>query len=96
MKVIKKEYHQVISSFEYDISDSDIEAAFGSVERFKEIISHSTSSDDWDYEPVGDEPTDEEADKFYDFMCDYDYDREDDWWTERKGGYETTYELGDD
>ncbi len=96
MKVVKKEYHQVISSFEYDIPEEDIINTFGSVERFREIVSHNSSSDDWDYEPTGEEPTDEESDKFYDFMCEYDYDREDDWWTDRKGGYEVTYELGED
>lgn len=96
MRIIKKEYHQVISNFEYDIPDEAIELAFGSLERFKQIVSHFSSSDEWDYEPVGDEPTDEESDAFIDFFADYDFDREDDWWSDRKGGYETTYELGDD
>ena len=49
----------------------------------------------WYCDGKDDEPTDEESDKFYDFMCEYDYDREDDWWTDRKGGYTTSYELGD-
>jgi|TARA_R110000851_G_scaffold228813_1_gene381446 hypothetical protein len=33
----------------------------------------------------------ESSDKFYDFICEYDYDREDDVWTERKGGYDIDY-----
>lgn len=93
MKVIKKEEHQVTSSFTYDIPDQDIIDKFGSIQRFAEIISHNTSG--WDVEVIGEEPTDEEADNFYEFMCEYDYDREDDWWTDRKGGYTTSYELGD-
>ena len=32
-------------------------------------------------------------DDFYEFMMDYDYDREDDWWTDRKGGYDVEYEF---
>lgn len=94
MKIIKNEEHKLTRSFTYNIPDEAIEKAFGSVERFKEIISHN--SDGWDNNPEGEEPTDEEADLFYDFFADYDYDLEDDIWTDRKGGYETSYELGDE
>ena len=34
-------------------------------------------------------------DEFYDFINDYDYDREDDLWTDRKGGYEVEYSFED-
>ena len=94
MKIIKNEEHKLTRSFTYDIPDEAIEEAFGSIERFKEIISHNTSG--WDNEPEGEEPTDEESDLFYDFFADYDYELEDDIWTDRKGGYETSYELGDE
>ncbi len=93
MKIVKNEEHQLTRTFTYDIPDEEIERVFGSVDRFKEIISHNTSG--WDNEPIGDEPTDEEADAFYDFFADYDYESEDDIWTDRKGGYETSYELGE-
>jgi hypothetical protein len=92
MKVVKNEEHKVTRSFTYDIPDEDIERVFGSVERFKEIVSHNT--DGWNVEVIGEEPTDEETNLFYDFFADYDYDSNDDWWQDRKGGYETTYELG--
>jgi hypothetical protein len=93
MKVIKNEEHKVTRSFTYDIPDEDIERVFGSVGRFNEIVSHNT--DGWNVEVIGEEPTDEESDLFYDFFADYDYDSEDDWWQDRKGGYETSYELGE-
>ena len=36
----------------------------------------------------------EETDKFFEFMnSGFDYDREDDIWTERKGGYEVDFEI---
>jgi hypothetical protein len=36
----------------------------------------------------------EETDKFFEFMhSGFDYDREDDIWTDRKGGYEVDYEI---
>lgn len=96
MKVIKNEEHKLTRSFTYDIPDEVIINSFGSIQRFKEIISHNTSdAGGWDNEPEGEEPTDEESDLFYDFFADYDYELEDDIWTDRKGGYETSYELGE-
>lgn len=92
MKFIKKEYHQVISYFNYDFDEDELSKTFGSVERFLEIASHIGENGNCD----GDEPTDEEYDNFIDFINDADYDREDDWWTDRKGGYEVDYELGED
>ncbi len=94
MKVIKNEEHKLTRSFTYDIPDEAIINSFGSIQRFKEIVSHNTSGG-WDNEPEGEEPTDEEADLFYDFFADYDFELEDDIWTDRKGGYETSYELGE-
>jgi hypothetical protein len=35
----------------------------------------------------------EESDEFNEFMWDCDYDREDDWWSDRKGGYEVEWEI---
>lgn len=94
MRFKKIEYHQVHSHFNYDIPDEDVEETFGSVQRFKEIASH-LNSNDWD-EPEGDEPTDEETDNFLEFVENYDYDREDDWFTDRKGGYDIGYEVDED
>ncbi len=94
MKIIKNEEHKVTRKFEYNIPDEDIINTFGSLGRFKEIVSHNTEG--WDVEVIGEGPTDEEADLFYDFFADYDYDSEDDWWQDLKGGYETNYELGEE
>jgi hypothetical protein len=90
----KTEWHQVASEFTYDIPDEDLIEEFGSVERFYEVLS-------WQDRPFrqegpdayGDEPTDEETDALYEITCNYDYERDDDWWTDRKGGYEVTYDF---
>lgn len=37
----------------------------------------------------------EESDEFWEFMHEFDYDREDDLWTDRKGGYEVDWEIKD-
>ena len=77
MIIEKREYHQMTSTFKYDVPEEEIINTFGSVETF---IEH--------YERISDE--------FYDFMCDFDYDREDDLWTDRKGGYEVDWEIQDE
>ena len=77
MIIEKREYHQMTSTFTYDVPEEEIINTFGSVESF---MKH--------YERVSDE--------FFDFMCDFDYDREDDLWTDRKGGYEIDWEIEDE
>ena len=92
MKIIRTEYHQVNSKFTYDIPEIDIANTFGSVTRFQEILTHLGS--EWE-NAQGDEPTEEEVEKFYEFIENYDCDRHDDWWTDRKGGYDVTYKVDD-
>jgi len=94
MKFKKIEYHQVHSHFTYDFSDEEIIETFGSLERFKEIASHMNDND-WS-EPEGKAPTDEEHDNFHELFASYDYDRDDDWFTDRKGGYTVGYEVVDE
>jgi len=38
----------------------------------------------------------DETEKFWDFISQYDYEREDDFWTDRKGGYEVEWEIIED
>ena len=38
----------------------------------------------------------EESDAFYEFVMEYGYDREDDWFSDRKGGYEIEWSLVDE
>lgn len=37
----------------------------------------------------------EESDEFWEFVQDFDYNREDDWWTDRKGGYDVEWSIED-
>lgn len=90
------EYHTVHSHFTYDIPDEEVISAFGSIERFEEICSHLNNSTDWDAEPFGEYPTDEETDTFLEFTENYNYDRYDDWFSDRKGGYDISYEIMDE
>ena len=92
----KTEWHQVSSEFKYDCPDEAIIETFGSVERFKEILSHQELEFNSKIEPHGEKPTDEESDKLWDLIAELDYEREDDWWTDRKGGYDVTYNYNED
>tara|TARA_B100000497_G_scaffold41833_1_gene48699 strand:- start:632 stop:940 length:309 start_codon:yes stop_codon:yes gene_type:complete len=92
IKLKKIEYHSVHSHFTYEISEEAAAETFGSVDRFKEIISHL--GEDWGGpEKIGKPPTDEEDDKLMDFLGEHDYDREEDYFSDRKGGYDITYEI---
>ena len=94
MKFFKTEWHQVASEFIYDISDEEITKSFGSIQRFKEIISHHAKENFSGLEPQGDAPTQDEFDKFDEFIGAFGYsDRVDDWWTDRKGGYDVTFKY---
>tara|TARA_B100000497_G_C7659038_1_gene396804 strand:- start:641 stop:874 length:234 start_codon:yes stop_codon:yes gene_type:complete len=77
MEIVKREYHQMTSTFTYDVPEEDIIETFGSMESFMENYA-------------------EESDLFWGFMCEFDYDREDDLWTDRKGGYDVEWEIADD
>ena len=94
MKFFKTEWHQVASEFNYDIPDEEIIKDFGSIKRFKEIISHQDKENFSQLEPQGEKPTAEEDDKFHEFIAEFGHsDRYDDWWTDRKGGYEVTFKY---
>jgi len=96
MKFKRIEFHTVHSYFTYEMDDQEIIETWGSLERFRQIVSHMNHSDDWDAEPFGEPPTAEEEDLFHEFIDDHSYDREDDWFSDRKGGYDITYEIVDD
>ena len=38
----------------------------------------------------------DETDEFYEFVMDYGYDREDDWFSDRKGGYEVEWSYSEE
>jgi hypothetical protein len=95
MKFVKKEYHQVTSIFTYELNDDELIEKFGSLERFKEVASHMNSSEFAD-DTRGPNPTEEEEENFNEFIGESDYERYDDWVTDRRGGYDITYEVQDE
>ena len=94
MRFKRLEHHSVTSEYIYDLPEQHIIETFGSLKRFEEIISHKNDGS-FGNEVTGEPITKEEDTLFWEFFDGYDYDREDDWWTDRKGGYEVTYEIPD-
>jgi hypothetical protein len=89
MKFSRTEWHQVASEFQCDLPDEEVIKQFGSVQRLKEIISHQEQQWGSEIEPMGEPPTEEENVLLDSIL--QDCERYDDWWTDRKGGYEVSY-----
>lgn len=89
MKFSRTDWHQVASIFECDLPDEEVIKQFGSVQRLKEIISHQEQQWGSEIEPMGEPPTEEENVLLDSIL--QDCERYDDWWTDRKGGYEVSY-----
>ena len=91
MRVIKSEWHQVEKRYAIDIDENIIneiyqDATGEEVEEFVrqlkdgELEASSVIEDAWTN----------------DVTIDWDWLDEDDWWTDRKGGYDVTYEISND
>ena len=80
----RNEHHSVTSTFTYQIPLDDILEEFGTKENFEKAVHQSYGDDDYDSSLDN---------KFTEFVDNYDYEREDDWWTDRKGGYDVDYEI---
>jgi hypothetical protein len=84
LELIKREYHSVTSEFTYQIPIDDILEEFDNVETFKKAANQKYN--DFGY--------DENLEwKFIEFINNYDYDREDDWVSDRKGGCDVDFEI---
>ena len=91
MKIIRNEYHTVVSKIHFDIPDDDIIEKFGSLQRFEEIMSHRSSNA---FDANGEYPNEDEMELFDSLEDDYGIqDRYDDWVSDRKGGYDVTWEI---
>ncbi len=88
--LVKHEWHQVDSQFAVELDKDKLREIYPDLDdadidvKLKEIESGEVSVD----ELIADA-----AESQVDFEWERQYD---DWWTDRKGGYEITYELGDD
>ena len=88
MRVIKSEWHQVEKRYAIDIDENIINEIYqdATVEEVEEVIRQLQEGELEASSVIEDAWTN-------DVTIDWDWLDEDDWWTDRKGGYDVTYEV---
>ena len=88
--LVKHEWHQVDSQFALELDDDLLHEIYPDLDE-DELANLMKQIED------GEVSVDEIVEAAYDNGVDLEWDRQyDDWWTDRKGGYDVTYELGDE
>ena len=88
MRVVKSEWHQVEKRYEFEVDEdllADIYPDLDEVELAE--LMDEIESGDHAIEDIIEAAFNNGAD------IDWEWMDEDDWWTDRKGGYEVTYEV---
>lgn len=88
MRVIKSEWHQVEKRYAIDIDENLINEIYedATVEEVEEIV-RQLKDGELDVSTIIEDAYNNDVD------LDWEWLDEDDWWTERKGGYDETYEV---
>jgi hypothetical protein len=91
MRVIKSEWNQVEKRYAIDIDENLINEIYqdATVEEVEEIVRQLKDGELEASSVIEDAWTN-------DVTIDWDWLDEDDWWTDRKGGYDVTYEVEND
>ena len=91
MRVIKSEWHQVEKRYAIDIDENIINEIYqdATVEEVEEVIRQLQEGELEASSVIEDAYTN-------DVTIDWDWLDEDDWWTDRKGGYDVTYEVSNE
>jgi hypothetical protein len=91
MRVIKSEWHQVEKRYAIDIDENLINEIYedATVEEIEEIV-RQLKDGELEASSVIEDAFTNSVD------IDWDWLDEDDWWTDRKGGYDVTYEISND
>ena len=87
VQVVKSEWHQVEKRYATEIDESLLEEIYPdkTKKEIKQLMKDLKSGD------INIEEVIEDAG--WDVDIDWDWLDEDDWWTDRKGGYEVTYQV---
>jgi len=88
MRIIKSEWHSVERRYAIDIDEDLINEIYedATVEEVEEIV-RQLKEGELDVSTVIEDAWTN------DVTIDWDWLDEDDWWTDRKGGYDVTYEI---
>ena len=88
MRIIKSEWHSVEKRYAVDIDENLINEIYedATVEEIEEIV-RQLKDGELDVSTIIEDAYNNDVD------LDWDWLDEDDWWTDRKGGYDVTYEV---
>jgi len=88
MRIIKSEWNQVEKLYAIDIDENIINEIYedATVEEIEEIM-RQLKEGELDASTIIEDASSNDVD------FDWDWLDEDDWWTDRKGGYDVTYEI---
>jgi len=88
MRIIKSEWHQVEKRYAIDIDENIINEIYedATVEEIEEIM-RQLKEGELNASTIIEDASSNDVD------FDWDWLDEDDWWTDRKGGYDVTYEF---
>ena len=88
--IVKHEWHQVDSQFAFELSKDTLEEIYPDMDE-------DELEQLWQEVEAGEADLDEILNDAWDNDVEIEWDRQyDDWWTDRKGGYDITYEYGDE
>jgi len=88
--IVKHEWHQVDSQFAFELEKDTLEEIYPDMDEdeLEEL---------WQQVVNGEADIDEIVNDAWNNDVEIEWDRQyDDWWTDRKGGYDITYEYGDE
>lgn len=88
--IVKHEWHQVDSQFAFELTKDVLEEIYPDMDEdeLEEL---------WQQVEAGEADIDTIIGDAWDNDVEIEWDRQyDDWWTDRKGGYDITYEYGDE
>ena len=88
MRIIKSEWHSVEKRYAIDIDENLINEIYedATVEEVEEIV-RQLKDGELDVSTIIEDAYNNDVD------LDWEWLDEDDWWTDRKGGYDETYEV---
>lgn len=88
--IVKSEWHSVEKRYGFEVDESVLSEIYpdSDEKEIKKILKEMKS---------GERSVDDVVEAAFEADVDIDWDwlDEDDWWTDRKGGYDVTYELGE-
>ena len=85
--IIKSEWHQVEKRYKLEITLDDVMAAYDIDENEAQEIYDQIVAGEYDIQQFIEDAGQNNI------WLDFEWMDEDDWWTDRKGGYEVTYEV---